>query len=67
LTNNPADLEYYKTYHSHSIDLSDEEKVKRIFNTAKTKYDNIDAVIHITGDYIIIEISHHYQEMNGKT
>lgn len=51
LTNNPADLEYYKTYHSHSIDLSDEEKVKRIFNTAKTKYDNIDAVIHITGDY----------------
>jgi len=51
LTNNPTDLEHYKTYHSHSIDLSDEEKVKRIFNTAKTKYDNIDAVIHITGDY----------------
>ena len=51
LTNNPADLEHYKSYHSHSIDLSDEEKVKGIFNTAKTKYDNIDAVIHITGDY----------------
>lgn len=51
LTNNPTDLQYYKSYHSHSIDLSDEDKVKMIFDKAKTKFGNIDAVIHITGDY----------------
>jgi NAD(P)-dependent dehydrogenase (short-subunit alcohol dehydrogenase family) len=33
------------------LDLADEEKVKRIFNTAKSKFGNIDSVIHITGEY----------------
>jgi NAD(P)-dependent dehydrogenase (short-subunit alcohol dehydrogenase family) len=51
LYRNPDDMNYYKDFHSHSLDLLDEEKVKRIFNTAKTKFGNIDAIIHITGDY----------------
>lgn len=51
LTNNPADLQHYNSFHSHSINLSDEDKVRMIFNTAKTKFGNIDAVIHVTGDY----------------
>jgi NAD(P)-dependent dehydrogenase (short-subunit alcohol dehydrogenase family) len=33
------------------LDLADEEKVKRIFNTAKTKFGSIDSVIHVTGEY----------------
>jgi NAD(P)-dependent dehydrogenase (short-subunit alcohol dehydrogenase family) len=45
------DTKFYKDFHSHSLDLSDEEKVKKIFNTAKTKFGSIDAVIHITGEY----------------
>lgn len=51
LSRNPDDMNYYKDFHSHFLDLLDEEKVKRIFNTAKTKFGNIDAIIHITGDY----------------
>ncbi|HEX5187077.1 MAG TPA: SDR family oxidoreductase, partial [Nitrososphaeraceae archaeon] len=51
LYRNPDDINYYKDFHSHSLDLLDEEKVKRIFNTAKTKFGNIDVIIHVTGDY----------------
>ncbi|HEU5461106.1 MAG TPA: SDR family NAD(P)-dependent oxidoreductase [Nitrososphaeraceae archaeon] len=45
------DTKFYKDFHSHSLDLADEEKVKKIFNTAKTKFGSIDAVIHVTGEY----------------
>jgi NAD(P)-dependent dehydrogenase (short-subunit alcohol dehydrogenase family) len=51
LARNSDDMKFYKDFHSHSLDLLDEEKVKRIFNTAKIKFGNIDAVIHVTGDY----------------
>ena len=49
--NSSDDTKFYKDFHSHSLDLADEEKVKRILNTAKTKYGSIDSVIHITGEY----------------
>ena len=51
LSKNYDDTKFYKNFHTHSLDLADEEKVKRIFNTAKTKFGSIDSVIHITGDY----------------
>ena len=51
LSKNFDDTKFYKDFHSHSLDLADEEKVKRIFNTAKTKFGSINSVIHITGDY----------------
>jgi NAD(P)-dependent dehydrogenase (short-subunit alcohol dehydrogenase family) len=49
--NSSDDTKFYKDFHSHSLDLADEEKVKRILNTAKTKFGSIDSVIHITGEY----------------
>lgn len=49
--NSSDDTKFYKDFHSHSLDLADEEKVKKILNTAKTKYGSIDFVIHITGEY----------------
>ena len=51
LFSNSSDSEYYKDFHSHNIDLKNEERVKQIFNTAKTKFGNIDVFIHVTGDY----------------
>lgn len=51
LSKNYDDTKFYKDFHNHSLDLADEEKVKRIFNTAKTKFGSIDSVIHITGEY----------------
>ena len=51
LFSNSSDSEYYKDFHSHKIDLKNEESVKQIFNTAKTKFGNIDVFIHVTGDY----------------
>jgi NAD(P)-dependent dehydrogenase (short-subunit alcohol dehydrogenase family) len=51
LSKNYDDTKFYKDFHSHSLDLADEDKVKRIFNTAKTKFGSIDSLIHITGDY----------------
>ncbi|MGD1838575.1 MAG: SDR family NAD(P)-dependent oxidoreductase [Nitrososphaeraceae archaeon] len=51
LFSNSSDSEYYKDFHSHNIELTNEEKVQQIFNTAKTKFGNIDVFIHVTGDY----------------
>ena len=51
LSKNYDDTKFYKEFHSHSLDLADEEKVSRIFNTAKTKFGSIDSVIHVTGEY----------------
>jgi NAD(P)-dependent dehydrogenase (short-subunit alcohol dehydrogenase family) len=51
LTSSQDDLPEYKDFHSHAIDLLDEGNVRRIFSTAKTKFGQIDAVIHFTGDH----------------
>ncbi len=51
LTNNQNDISEYREFHSHAINMLDEERVKRIFNTARTKFGGIDAVIHFTGKY----------------
>src|SRR5829696_7766145 len=65
LSKNFDDTKFYKDFHSHSLDLADEEKVKRIFNTAKTKFGSINSVIHITGDYDIIAVYYLYLERIG--
>ncbi|MEO9363535.1 MAG: SDR family NAD(P)-dependent oxidoreductase [Nitrososphaera sp.] len=46
-----ADETHFKEFHSHAIDFLDETAVRRIFNTAKTHFGPIDAVIHFTGDH----------------
>jgi NAD(P)-dependent dehydrogenase (short-subunit alcohol dehydrogenase family) len=51
LTNNQQDMQEYNELHSHTINMLDEESVRRIFNTARTKFGGIDAVVHFTGDY----------------
>lgn len=51
LTNNQNDLIHFKDFHSHSINLINEENVKRIFATVITKFGSLDGIVHITGDY----------------
>ena len=51
LTKNQSDLLQFKDFHSHSFNPSDEENVKRIFNTVRTKLGSRDAVVQFTGDY----------------
>jgi NAD(P)-dependent dehydrogenase (short-subunit alcohol dehydrogenase family) len=51
LANSPSEMEDYKEFHSHAINMLDEGSVGRIFNTARTKFGRIDSVIHFTGDY----------------
>jgi NAD(P)-dependent dehydrogenase (short-subunit alcohol dehydrogenase family) len=51
LANSQSEMEYYKEFHSHAINMLDEGSVGRIFNTARTKFGKIDSVIHFTGDY----------------
>src|SRR6476660_6405020 len=51
LTNNQSDALQFKDFHNHFINLSNERDVKKIFNTARTSFGSIDAIIHFTGDY----------------
>ena len=51
LANNQGDMQEYSEFHSHAINMLDEESVRHIFNTARTKFGRIDSVIHFTGDY----------------
>jgi NAD(P)-dependent dehydrogenase (short-subunit alcohol dehydrogenase family) len=51
LTHNRQDMSQYGEFHSYTINMLDEESVGRILNTARTKFNKIDSVIHFTGDY----------------
>ena len=51
LTMNPSDLTRFREFHSHAVDLLDENKVRMIFKTVKSKFGSLDALIHLTGDY----------------
>lgn len=51
LTSNSEDLSYYKDLHSHSVNLSSEDSVKKIFKVIRQKFSAIDGVILITGEY----------------
>jgi NAD(P)-dependent dehydrogenase (short-subunit alcohol dehydrogenase family) len=51
LTNDQSIAGEFREFHSHVLDLSDEDAVRRIFNTARKKFEKIDAVVHFTGDY----------------
>jgi NAD(P)-dependent dehydrogenase (short-subunit alcohol dehydrogenase family) len=51
LHRNQADSKDFAEFHSHALDLLDENALRRIFNTARTKFGPIDAVVHFTGDY----------------
>jgi NAD(P)-dependent dehydrogenase (short-subunit alcohol dehydrogenase family) len=50
LYRNSADEAHFKEFHSHAIDFMSEDAVRRIFNTAKAHFGQIDSFIHFTGD-----------------
>jgi NAD(P)-dependent dehydrogenase (short-subunit alcohol dehydrogenase family) len=51
LTREKKDLEHYKEFHSHSLDLSQEDAVSRIFQTAKNKFSSVDGIVMLTGEF----------------
>lgn len=51
LTKDSKDLSYYKEYHSHAINLSNEEAVKGIFRVISEKFSAIDGVVLLTGEH----------------
>jgi NAD(P)-dependent dehydrogenase (short-subunit alcohol dehydrogenase family) len=51
LTGSKSNLSDFQDFHNHSIDLSNEESVRKIFNVITTKFGKIDAVVHFTGSY----------------
>ncbi|NOJ28197.1 MAG: alcohol dehydrogenase [Nitrososphaera sp.] len=51
LTNNFNDAPQFKEFHSHAINMLDEDRIRGIFNVASTNFGPIDAIIHFTGDY----------------
>jgi NAD(P)-dependent dehydrogenase (short-subunit alcohol dehydrogenase family) len=51
LTNSKSNISQFKDFHSHLIDLCDEGSVRKIFNIIRTKFGDIDAVVHFTGSY----------------
>ena len=51
LTKNHSDLTRFSRFHSHSVNLSEEKSVRMIFESVRSKFGCLDALIHITGDY----------------
>jgi NAD(P)-dependent dehydrogenase (short-subunit alcohol dehydrogenase family) len=51
LTSSKSNISNFEGFHSHSIDLSNEESVRKIFNVIVKKFGKIDAVVHFTGSY----------------
>lgn len=51
LADRQSEISHYADFHSHSIDFLDEAAVSGIFKTARTKFGQIDALVHFTGDY----------------
>jgi len=41
----------FSEFHHHSIDLGNEDAVKKVFNTIASKYGKVDSTIHFTGSY----------------
>ena len=51
LSNDAKDLDYYKEFHSHVVNLNSEDAVKKIFKLVRDKFSAIDGVILLTGEY----------------
>ena len=51
LAHNHQDMSQYSEYHTHTIDMLDEQSVHGIFNAARKRSGRIDSIIHFTGDY----------------
>lgn len=49
--NDESQLGEFRDFHFHSIDLAQEETVRKIFATVNSKFGRPDIVVHVTGDY----------------
>ena len=51
LTRDANDLSYFKEFHAHSVKLSDEDSVRKMFDVISEKFSAIDGVILLTGEH----------------
>ena len=51
LVRDKNDLQYYREFHCHSVELSNEKEIRTIFQTAINKFTSLDAVIMLTGEF----------------
>jgi NAD(P)-dependent dehydrogenase (short-subunit alcohol dehydrogenase family) len=51
LTKDSKDLSYYNEYHTHPVNLSNEDAVKGIFRVISEKFSTIDGVVLLTGEH----------------
>jgi NAD(P)-dependent dehydrogenase (short-subunit alcohol dehydrogenase family) len=51
LTKDDKDLSYFKEFHAHSVNMSNEESVKRMFDVISEKFAAIDGVVLLTGEH----------------
>jgi NAD(P)-dependent dehydrogenase (short-subunit alcohol dehydrogenase family) len=51
LTKDGKYLSYFKEFHAHSVNLSNEESVKRMFDVISEKFAAIDGVVLLTGEH----------------
>lgn len=51
LTKDGKDLSYFKEFHGHSVNLSNEESVKRMFDVISEKFSAVDGVVLLTGEH----------------
>lgn len=51
LTKDGKDLSSFKEFHAHSVNLSNEESVKRMFDVISEKFSAIDGVVLFTGEH----------------
>jgi hypothetical protein len=51
LAHNHQDMSQYSEYHSHSINMLDEQSIHRILDAARKRSGRIDSIIHFTGEY----------------
>jgi len=42
---------FFKDFHHHNLDFSNEDAVKKVFNTINSRYGKIDSTFHFTGSY----------------
>ena len=51
LAKDGKDLSYFKEFHAHSVNMSNEESVKRMFDVILEKFSAIDGVVLLTGEH----------------
>lgn len=51
LTKDGKDMSHFKDYHSHAVNLSSEDSLKRMFDVISEKFSSVDDVVLLTGEH----------------